>query len=615
MPSAEEITKALGGKWKGAHGEACCPAHNDETPSLNISQKGDKVLVHCFAGCSQGNVIDALQRRGLWPSRDESHLLSPRPVEHDEMPPEMEEHERFRRALRILRAAAANDERPEKYLAARGIERCPDNAMLLSATDSRKLLGVGYPAMVLPVVRDGKLVGAHVTSLSKNADTKLAKSDGAAKKLFGPIKGGYVQLSEIDPDGPLIVAEGIETTLSAMQVSALAGVAALNAGNMEVVELPEVAEIIVCPDNDEAGVQSAEKLTKRLAAVGQRVRKAVLESDEYGDFNDAVRAGDEAAAKAIEGAKLVRKPKHVEALPMEDFMELVFPKKEHMLEPWLETASIVGVHAYRGVAKTWFCLSVARSIARGEAFMDWECKAAGRVLYVDGEMPGASMQDRLKSLGDIPAGNLHVVSRELYALRQQDMPDLGTEQGRYAMDRVIERCDPKLIILDSESTLVRTGFENDADSWKPLQEWLMKHRWRGRSIIYVMHDGLSGRARGTTKREDVMDANIGLKLSKNHDGQSEVTTLDLVFDKHRNFYGQDAEPRVLTFHVTDDDIQWSMELKRDERKERIRDMLDKGWKQKDVAKELGITEGRVSQIKREIEQQAIDNVIPFPPRD
>lgn len=35
------------GKWT-----ACCPAHNDRSPSLSIREEAaGRVLVHCFAGC------------------------------------------------------------------------------------------------------------------------------------------------------------------------------------------------------------------------------------------------------------------------------------------------------------------------------------------------------------------------------------------------------------------------------------------------------------------------------------------------------------------------------------------------------------------------------------
>src|SRR5437870_464140 len=40
-----------------------CPAHDDQTPSLSITATDDKILVHCFAGCSVESVVAALGLR------------------------------------------------------------------------------------------------------------------------------------------------------------------------------------------------------------------------------------------------------------------------------------------------------------------------------------------------------------------------------------------------------------------------------------------------------------------------------------------------------------------------------------------------------------------------
>ena len=47
---------------------ARCPAHDDKTPSLNakIGELGDRVVVHCFAGCPTDAVVHALG----WTMRD-----------------------------------------------------------------------------------------------------------------------------------------------------------------------------------------------------------------------------------------------------------------------------------------------------------------------------------------------------------------------------------------------------------------------------------------------------------------------------------------------------------------------------------------------------------------
>ena len=54
-------------RWKGDHGfSACCPAHDDRNPSLSVSDVGGKILLKCFAGCTQEKVIGALRDMGLW---------------------------------------------------------------------------------------------------------------------------------------------------------------------------------------------------------------------------------------------------------------------------------------------------------------------------------------------------------------------------------------------------------------------------------------------------------------------------------------------------------------------------------------------------------------------
>ena len=39
---------------------ACCPAHEDKSPSLSIAQRDDRLLLHCFSGCSSDAVLDAI---------------------------------------------------------------------------------------------------------------------------------------------------------------------------------------------------------------------------------------------------------------------------------------------------------------------------------------------------------------------------------------------------------------------------------------------------------------------------------------------------------------------------------------------------------------------------
>ena len=68
--NAQEITKALGGRWHGAYGMARCPAHDDRDPSLSVRDGVDgEPVFHCFAGCDWRNIKDVLRAKGILPER------------------------------------------------------------------------------------------------------------------------------------------------------------------------------------------------------------------------------------------------------------------------------------------------------------------------------------------------------------------------------------------------------------------------------------------------------------------------------------------------------------------------------------------------------------------
>lgn len=52
----DKVKPTGSGRWL-----ACCPAHDDRSPSLSIRELEDgRVLIHCFAGCEVQAVLDAV---------------------------------------------------------------------------------------------------------------------------------------------------------------------------------------------------------------------------------------------------------------------------------------------------------------------------------------------------------------------------------------------------------------------------------------------------------------------------------------------------------------------------------------------------------------------------
>lgn len=52
----EKVKSTGQGRWV-----ACCPAHQDKTPSLSIREAEDgRILLHCFSGCSVDAVVSAI---------------------------------------------------------------------------------------------------------------------------------------------------------------------------------------------------------------------------------------------------------------------------------------------------------------------------------------------------------------------------------------------------------------------------------------------------------------------------------------------------------------------------------------------------------------------------
>ena len=58
------LARLSGVRESGGSYTACCPSHDDKTPSLSVKAGEDgRVLVYCHAGCDTGSVVESVGLR------------------------------------------------------------------------------------------------------------------------------------------------------------------------------------------------------------------------------------------------------------------------------------------------------------------------------------------------------------------------------------------------------------------------------------------------------------------------------------------------------------------------------------------------------------------------
>ena len=281
--TAETIAWALGGRKVGQGWTACCPAHDDREPSLSIRDADGKVLVRCHAGCNQRDVIAALKERGLWDGKAHSSLRTSRHRKVSPPRPDPDQVERSAVALSIWHSAVPAEGTPvEAYLASRGLT-CSLPPSLRFHRGLKHPSSGNWPCMVALVKRgaDDMPMAIHRTFLARKGRGKAAVQP--AKMMLGPCRSGAVRLRE--PGEILMVGEGIETCLAAMQATGHPAWAALSTSGLRALDLPGcVRDVIVLADGDDPGEAASRDSALRWMRQGRRVR--IARPPRGMDFND-----------------------------------------------------------------------------------------------------------------------------------------------------------------------------------------------------------------------------------------------------------------------------------------------------------------------------------------
>jgi putative DNA primase/helicase len=171
-----------------------------------------------------------------------------------------------------------------RYLHGRGIQTIPPAIRRVRHGVFVGNVWQPYIAMIAKAVKGNRAVGVHLTYLADGAKADVTKQKVMYAVEDGALNGAAVRL--YDAGETLIIAEGIETALSAAEIFNLPAWAAMTAGLLERVIVPKfVKRVIVCGDNDSnfVGQAAAYALAKRMVDEG---RTASVEIPQAGDWND-----------------------------------------------------------------------------------------------------------------------------------------------------------------------------------------------------------------------------------------------------------------------------------------------------------------------------------------
>lgn len=517
-----------------------------------------------------------------------------------------EKDELERQIARSIESANAERTRREEEVAEYALKKWMSASEVGSSPylDKKKITPFGIRfdqgSLVIPI----KDVQGRLWSLQyiqPNGDKRFLRG--------GRKKGCFHLIGTIEPKKPIIVAEGYATGVSLYMATENSVVVAFDAGNLDpVIEALKSKhpkrKIILAGDDDCWGMENTGRI-KAEAAANKHCLKAMFPqfkntSTQPTDFNDL---------HVLEGLEEVKKQicphldsKLLKALSLGELLSMDIKPREMLLDPIIPEQGLVMIHAPRGIGKTHVSLMIAFTVAVGETMFQgrWACSIARRVLFVDGEMPLVTLQERLTKIvkssdaGKSTVDNLRLITPDI---QDRGIPDLSSQEGQKFVEEHLERV--KLLILDNYSALCRGGRENEAESWIPLQEWFLKLRKRGISVLLIHHSNKNGGQRGTSKKEDLLDTVITLKKPEDYDSR-EGARFEVHYEKARGFCGEQALSFEASLREENKRYVWTVKNLEDCFREKIANLSREGFTQREIAQETGLSPATVNRRLREI---------------
>jgi DnaB-like helicase N terminal domain/AAA domain len=340
-------------------------------------------------------------------------------------------------------------------------------------------------------------------------------------------------------------------------------------------------------------------IARQIIHTTHQVQQAALDGDTSNDYLLADLDTFARQASLARGKKLV-------AVDVLDFLVEDLPPLEYVLEPLLSVRGRGMVYSPRGGGKTYVTMQIAYSIAAGieECFV-WRIPKARPVVYIDGEMNAAMLQERQRLIARINGGRvpekgmLTLITRD----KQKDVrPKINTKEGRALIEAQLP--PGALLILDNLSALSPSSDEQETEDWAQIEDWLGDLSWHGFSTLFVNHAGKSGDQRGTSKREDLLDCVLKLRVPSDHSPEQGLRAeIHITKIRGRKPTLREGAPFEVSLSAEPGGDPAFL-LQRKLLKSRARKMLQDGMRPGDVALETGLTRWAVARLQRSIKDPA-----------
>jgi len=444
----DDILSRLKGVRKSSKGYlALCPAHDDRRPSLQITNSADRILIHCFTGCSPEEVTQAisLDMQDLFKRESASDFL----------------------ARTKLSSVLANNREPSRVRAVKSYRYCD---------------------------LDGSLLYENVRHEPKTFKQRRPDgNDGFIYNLSGVKRVPYLypELNEVlkNSESEIWMFEGEKDCENVRAISdpnfiKEMGIAVTNFKNLKdwpsaVFEKMRTSKLTLFSDHDVPGLKLADEAVKLLSQYCERIKLVDLHDgepmpDKSGkDVSDWIEfqrsltseegfADDQIFYKLLKvvedtpyQTQLRSRSEQITGLEIEYLDTIEAKEVEWLCSPLIPNGFFTLVDGIEGIGKTYVILDLAKRLTIGEAMpFKGEMHEPARVLFLSLEdSPEFVIKPRFERMG----GDC---SRFAILRGNFEFDDRGFEE----LEKTIEAEKYSLIIFDPLFSFTgRADINNTAD--------------------------------------------------------------------------------------------------------------------------------------------------------